>query len=260
MNLVPYFGINICFSISVISVKACVHEQFSLYSFDFQSLDLSICFPNISHSAYCFRKKNIKKCQYTGFLIVNMANISIISMDELSTSLESVDWKICFICQQSGKYDVQDPMAKKGESSNHNNKNWEEWLLLLLKNSPIWKLIVKVTWLKSEPNKPLSRMQVQKADNKLKQKASSLVYFIINKVLLKSYYIILLGFDPTKCSYQTTALYLKEFEQTNALPPQLKRRCAMYKDDKDLSEAFIENHALFHKSCVSTYNKQKLSL
>ena len=102
-------------------------------------------------------------------------------------------------------------------------------------------------------------MQVQKADNKLKQKASRLVYFIINKVLLKSYYIILLGFDPTKCSYQTTALYLKEFEQMNALPPQLKRRCAMYKDDKDLSEAFIENHALFHKSCVSTYNKQKLS-
>lgn len=123
MNLVPYFGINVCFSISVISAKAFVHEQFSLYSFDFQSLDLSICFPNISHPAYRFRKKNIKKCQYRGFLIVNMANISIISMDELSTSLESVDWKICFICQQSGKYDVQDPMAKKGESSNHNNKN-----------------------------------------------------------------------------------------------------------------------------------------
>ena len=38
-------------------------------------------------------------------------------------SLESVDWNICFICQQSGKNDLQDPMAKKGESNNHEMKN-----------------------------------------------------------------------------------------------------------------------------------------
>ena len=32
----------------------------------------------------------------------------------------------------------------------------------------------------------------------------------------------------------------------------------MFEDSKELSEAFLENHALFHKSCVSTYNKTKL--
>jgi len=47
-----------------------------------------------------------------------MANISIISLDELSASLESIDWKICFICQQNGKADdLQDPKARKGEST-----------------------------------------------------------------------------------------------------------------------------------------------
>ena len=47
-----------------------------------------------------------------------MANISIISIDELSASFESIDWKICFICQQNGKNeDLQDPMARKGEFS-----------------------------------------------------------------------------------------------------------------------------------------------
>ena len=33
----------------------------------------------------------------------------------------------------------------------------------------------------------------------------------------------------------------------------------MFTDSKQLSEAFLENHALFHKSCVSAYNKQKLN-
>ena len=33
----------------------------------------------------------------------------------------------------------------------------------------------------------------------------------------------------------------------------------MFTDSKQLSEAFLENHALFHKSCVSAYNKQKFN-
>ena len=54
-------------------------------------------------------------------------------------------------------------------------------------------------------------------------------------------------------------MYLKEFEQINVLPLQLKRRSTIYNNDQDPAEAFIENHAVFHKSCVSVYNKQKLN-
>ena len=43
-----------------------------------------------------------------------MANISGISMKELSSLLEKIDWKLCFICQQTGKDELQDPMTKKG--------------------------------------------------------------------------------------------------------------------------------------------------
>ena len=44
-----------------------------------------------------------------------MAKISVISMEELSTSLEVIDWKLCFICQHIEKYDLQDPVTKKGK-------------------------------------------------------------------------------------------------------------------------------------------------
>ena len=44
-----------------------------------------------------------------------MANISGISMEELSASLETMDWKLCFTCQQTGKDELQDPMTKKGK-------------------------------------------------------------------------------------------------------------------------------------------------
>ena len=36
-----------------------------------------------------------------------MANFGLISMEELST------WKLCLICQQIGKGDLEDPMTKK---------------------------------------------------------------------------------------------------------------------------------------------------
>ena len=62
-----------------------------------------------------------------------------------------------------------------------------------------------------------------------------------------------------KSSYRTTPLYLRELEQINVLPPQLKRRYTIYKNDHDLAEAFIENYAVFHKFYVSVYNKQKLN-
>ena len=44
-----------------------------------------------------------------------MAKITVISMEELSTSLEVIYWKLCFICQQIEKYDLQDPVTKKGK-------------------------------------------------------------------------------------------------------------------------------------------------
>ena len=58
---------------------------------------------------------------------------------------------------------------------------------------------------------------------------------------------------------ETATFYLKEFEQINVLPPQLKRRCTIYNNDQDLVEVFIENQVVFRKSCVSVYNKQKLN-
>ena len=54
---------------------------------------------------------------------------------------------------------------------------------------------------------------------------------------------------------ETSTLYLKEFEQINVLPPQLKRRCTIYNNAQDLVEVFIENQVVFRKSCVSVYNK-----
>ena len=54
-------------------------------------------------------------------------------------------------------------------------------------------------------------------------------------------------------------MYLKESEQINVLPLHVKRRCTIYKNDQDLAEAFMENHAVFQKSFVSAYNTQKLN-
>ena len=58
-----------------------------------------------------------------------------------------------------------------------------------------------------------------------------------------------------KNSKDATALYLKEFEQINVLPLRLKQCCTIYNNDQNLAEAFIENHVVFRKSCVSVYNK-----
>ena len=65
--------------------------------------------------------------------------------------------------------------------------------------------------------------------------------------------------DPMKSWYWTTALYLKELELINVLPLQLKRHFTIYNNDQDLAEAFMENHAVFHKSFISVYNKLKLN-
>ena len=68
-----------------------------------------------------------------------------------------------------------------------------------------------------------------------------------------------LGFNPESNSYHTIADKLKQFEHINELPIQLKRRRALYYDKANLVEAFQENDAVFDKSCIAEFNKQKLS-
>ena len=50
-----------------------------------------------------------------------------------------------------------------------------------------------------------------------------------------------------KSSYWITALYLKEFQQINVLPPPQKRRCTIYNIYQNLVKSSIENHAVFLK-------------
>ena len=68
-----------------------------------------------------------------------------------------------------------------------------------------------------------------------------------------------LDFDQDKNAYHTIAGYLKEFETLALFPLQLKRRYACYDSKKSLVAAFLQNNAVFHKSCIYAYNKQKLN-
>lgn len=66
-----------------------------------------------------------------------------------------------------------------------------------------------------------------------------------------------LGFDPDKNTCHTIADYLKEFETLDLLSLQLKRQC--YDSKESLVAAFLQNNVVFHKSCISACNKQKLN-
>ena len=52
---------------------------------------------------------------------------------------------------------------------------------------------------------------------------------------------------------------LKEFDLLNELPLHLQRRCSPYDSNDSLVETFLQNNAVFYKSCIAAYNKQKLS-
>ena len=67
-----------------------------------------------------------------------------------------------------------------------------------------------------------------------------------------------LGFNPAKNSFRTLFKDLKEFESIDGLPKILKLRCEKFKDTEDLYFKFLNEKAVFHKSCVSMYNEQKL--
>ena len=76
------------------------------------------------------------------------------------------------------------------------------------------------------------------------------------KLLHKKFPII--GFNPEKNSYHTVSNNLKAFQQINALPTLLSSRCEKYESFEKLCAISLEKRALFHKSCMSAYNKQKL--
>ena len=69
-----------------------------------------------------------------------MTKISDISMEELSTSLETIDWKLCFICQQIGKDDLQDPIVKKGKFSVMHKPILDFCFCICLKELNIWSI------------------------------------------------------------------------------------------------------------------------
>ena len=70
-----------------------------------------------------------------------------------------------------------------------------------------------------------------------------------------------LGFEtnPEKSSYYSTAENLKNFLEINELPSALQKIVGQYEFSTDLAMAFVDNKAVFHKSCLSMYDKQKLS-
>jgi len=51
---------------------------------------------------------------------------------------------------------------------------------------------------------------------------------------------------------------LKAFQEISSLPTLLALRCEKFESSVKLSDIFLEKKAVFHKSCMSSYNKQKL--
>ena len=82
------------------------------------------------------------------------------------------------------------------------------------------------------------------------------ITFSFPKLLHKKFPII--GFNPEKNSYHTVSNSLKAFQQINALPTLLSSCCEKYESFEKLCAIFQEKKGVFHKSCMSTYNKQKL--
>ena len=68
----------------------------------------------------------------------------------------------------------------------------------------------------------------------------------------------IIGFDPERNSYHTVSCNLKAFQEINALTTLLAQRCGKYENSEKLYDCFLEKKAVFHKSCMSSYNKQKL--
>ena len=68
-----------------------------------------------------------------------------------------------------------------------------------------------------------------------------------------------LGFveNPEKSSYYSTAQKLKDYQDIDEPSPFVRHLVEHYESAKTLAVDFIQNKAVFHKNCVSNYNKQK---
>ena len=78
-----------------------------------------------------------------------------------------------------------------------------------------------------------------------------------NLCLIRS--ICFSDFDPEKSSFHRIADNSNEFLSFDGLPNALNRRYRALQNKSTLAEVFPENKALFNKSCIAAYNKQKLS-
>ena len=67
------------------------------------------------------------------------------------------------------------------------------------------------------------------------------------------------GLDPEKGLFHMIADNLNGFLSSDGLPNALNRRCRALQNRLILVVVFLEKKALFHKSCIAVYNKQKLS-
>ena len=81
----------------------------------------------------------------------------------------------------------------------------------------------------------------------------------IESCIKTKYFFFCFGFNIHHNTYFTIADNLKEFQATNCLPPSLQIRCSQFETCSDLKDAFISRKAVFHKSCISCYDKQKLA-
>ena len=69
-----------------------------------------------------------------------------------------------------------------------------------------------------------------------------------------------LGYDknPENSSYFSTAHNLKEFQQIGELPSVPRKQVEKYTTASELASAFVEHEAVFHKTCMTRYDQQKL--
>ena len=67
-----------------------------------------------------------------------------------------------------------------------------------------------------------------------------------------------LGLDPERNSFITIAENLFQFSGVNAFLSNLRRRVEIFGCSDELCKIFMDHCAVFHKSCISNYNKMKL--
>ncbi len=84
------------------------------------------------------------------------------------------------------------------------------------------------------------------------------VFPIFYSIHSRCEFVYFLGFHPERNMYHTIAKNLFDFLEIDAIPIALKKRFASSASPEELSQMLMKEKAGFHKSCISTYNKQKL--